>query len=155
MEFIPIRRSLEENGDLLAFPEFGEILRMSVAFYERVGFDPPWIGYFVKEGDQWVGSAGFKGKPMAGKVEIAYGVQPAFQRRGFGTAICRQLVQLALQTDPRVRVAARTLPDNRASIGVLKKNGFELLGMIWDEEDGHVLEWKYVKGKVEVPEKCS
>jgi [ribosomal protein S5]-alanine N-acetyltransferase len=149
MEFIPIRRTSEENRELLSFPEMGELLDMSVAFYKRVGFDPPWIGYFVKESDQWVGSAAFKGKPIAGKVEIAYGVQPAFLRRGIGTAICCQLVQLALQANPRIRITARTLPDNRASIGVLKKNGFELMGMIWDEEDGHVLEWKHVKGKVE------
>jgi RimJ/RimL family protein N-acetyltransferase len=54
-------------------------------------------------------------------------------------------VELSLATDPAIRITARTLPDSYASIGILKKNGFVCLGMVYDEEDGDVLEWEFKK----------
>jgi hypothetical protein len=57
----------------------------------------------------------------------------------------RQLVLLSLQTSAAIRITARTLQDGYASIGILKKNGFECLGVVYDEEDGNVLEWELKK----------
>ncbi|MEP7229770.1 MAG: hypothetical protein ABI691_05930 [Ginsengibacter sp.] len=37
----------------------------------------------------------------------------------------------------------RTVEDNYASVKVLKKNGFECIGTVYDEDDGEVLEWEY------------
>jgi RimJ/RimL family protein N-acetyltransferase len=94
------------------------------------------------DGNALVGTAGFKGKPKEGKVEIAYGTFKNYEGQGIGTEICRQLVLLALQSDPDVRITARTLQDGHASMAILKKNGFKYMGVVWDEEDGDVLEWE-------------
>jgi hypothetical protein len=53
---------------------------------------------------------------------------------------------LSQNTDPAIRITARTLQDGYASIKILKKNGFECLGIVHDEEDGEVLEWELKKG---------
>jgi len=100
---------------------------------------------FAKYNDEIVGSGGYKGKPVDNKIEIAYGTFPAYQRKGIGTAICKALVELAIETDPGLIITARTLPENNYSTKILQKNNFLLLGMIWDEDDGDVWEWQYQK----------
>jgi hypothetical protein len=35
------------------------------------------------------------------------------------------------------------LPEENASTSILKKNGFVMLGTVWDDEDGNVWEWGY------------
>jgi len=116
---------------------------MTLDFYKRIVFNEPWICYFARIGDEIVGSAGIKGRPRDGKIEIAYGTIPRYQGKGIATEICRQLVHLSLSADPSVRITARTLPEENASARVLRKNGFEWLGPVWDEEDGEVWEWEF------------
>ena len=76
-----------------------------------------------------IGAGGYKGKPGDdGTVEIGYSVLAAYQRRGYATEAAIGLVARAF-ADPRVtRVIAETLPGLVASIGVLEKIGFRLLG---------------------------
>jgi len=122
------------------------ILEVYPGYYQKIGYQPPWIGYFASNNDNdIVGCGGFKGKPINGKIEIAYGTFKPFEGKGIGKEICRLLVLLARQSDPAVRITARTLQDNYASIGILKSNGFECLGTVQDEEDGEVLEWEFKK----------
>ena len=90
-----------------------------------------------------VGSAAYKGKPVNSKIEIAYGTMPQHRQRGIGTAICKALVDLALQSDPCVIITARTLPGNNYSTRILQKNHFRLSGTVIDPEDGEVWEWEY------------
>lgn len=73
MELLPIKESLEENTAFLHHPDCKEILPQSVEFYKVVGYVPPWIGYFVMMDGQLAGAGGFKGVPVDGRVEIAYG----------------------------------------------------------------------------------
>ena len=124
-------------------PECIPILDVYPDYYKKVGFNKPWIGYFATiDNDIIVGAAGYKGKPKQGKVEIAYGTFKKYEGQGIGTEICRQLVRLAVQTDHLVRITARTSKDGFASMAILKKNGFECLGTVHDEEDGDVFEWE-------------
>lgn len=116
---------------------------MSVTYFYKVGYLPPWIGYYVRADNQYVGAAGFKGRPRNGKVEIAYSTFPAHQNKGIGTAICRQLVMLAMETDPAVIITARTLPEESFSTKILQKNSFSRIGTVMDEDDGDVWEWAY------------
>jgi RimJ/RimL family protein N-acetyltransferase len=118
---------------------------MTINYYKIIGFVPPWIGYFAQLDNQLVGAAGFKGRPKDGKIEIAYGTFPAYQQKGIGTEICRQLVLLSLHTDPTVIISARTLPENNYSTKILVKNNFKFIGTVWDEDDGNVWEWQYTK----------
>lgn len=145
MELRPVKRAIEENEEFAEHPDCQESFYMTIEFYKKVGFQPPWISYFAQEQGRLVGSAAFKGAPKDGKVEIAYGTFLQFRQQGVGTEICRQLVLLALATDSSVRILARTLPEENYSTKILKKNGFKLLGTIWDEDDDNVWEWEYQK----------
>lgn len=143
IELLPIKQLLQDNIDFLDHPDCQESLEMSVQFYARVGYSIPWIGYYARMEGNLVGAGGFKGRPMDGKVEIAYGTFPAFQSKGIGTEICGQLVQLAKSTDPSVRIMARTLMEENHSARILRKNNFEWLGIVNDPDDGDVWEWEY------------
>ncbi|WPP52116.1 GNAT family N-acetyltransferase [Catalinimonas niigatensis] len=148
MELIPIKKTTAENQAFIEHPDCQESIYMTIFYFERAGFYPPWIAYYAQVEGKLVGAAAFKGKAQAGKVEIAYGTFPQYRKQGIGTEMCRKLVILSQQTDPQILITARTLPENKASVSILKKNGFELLGRIWDKEDGNVLEWKYTKSNV-------
>jgi ribosomal-protein-alanine N-acetyltransferase len=143
VELRPIFPTPEENTAFLNQLESPEILDMTIKFYARVGYSLPWIGYFAFLDEEIVGSAGFKGRPMQGKVEIAYGTFPAFQSRGIGSEICRLLVGIARATDPYVVVTARTLRKESHSTKILRRNKFVKKGTVIDPEDGKVWEWEY------------
>ena len=144
MELIPIKEHLTENEAFFAHPDCKESLGMCTDFYKRVGFRPPWICYYVKQDDELVAAAGFKGPPVNNKVEIAYGTFPAHQQKGIGTRIAEMLVQTALKTDPSVRVTAQTLMEENYSVKILRKNNFKLIGTAIDEDEGEVWEWEYL-----------
>ncbi len=150
MDLLVIDIDENKNTEFAKYKECRPVLDVYPDYYRRVGFNPPWVGYFIRRGNELVGSGGFKGKPREGKVEIAYGTFKKFEGQGVGTEICRELVSLSLNTDPFIRITARTLPENHASAGILKKNGFVLLGLVWDEEDGNVWEWEY-RGESALP----
>lgn len=144
MQLLPIDVEEFHNIRFRSNPECLEVLNIYPGYYKKTGFHKPWIGYFASfDGQQIVGACGYKGKPKKGKVEIAYGTFKNFRNRGVGTEICRQLVLLALHTNPAIRITARTLQDSHASIRILEKNGFECSGLTYDEEDGNVLEWEF------------
>ncbi len=145
MELVPVFEHLDENPEFAANPLLQESLHMSIDFYKRVGFSPPWICYYVKQGDELVGCAGIKGKPVNGTIEIAYGTFEYFRNQGIGSGICKILVKLSLKTDPSVRITARTLAENNFSTKILKKNRFKFLGGVYDPEDGNLWEWEYQK----------
>src|SRR5258706_15103970 len=108
MQLVPIFESVEENEEFVKNSLCKDTIYVCVDFYKRVGFNPPWICYYVKEEGQLIGSGAFKGKPVNNQVEIAYGTMPEHYRKGIGTKICKLLVDLSLQTDPGVRITART-----------------------------------------------
>ncbi len=142
MTFLPIDIDDQQDTRFTSDPEQLMVVNVFTDLYKKVGFNKPWIAYFVQnENNDIVGGGGFKGKPIDGRVEISYGTFKKFEGLGIGTAICRQLVEIARQTDSTLTLTARTLPDNEPSIRILKRNGFEYQGVVFDEEDGDVLEW--------------
>ncbi len=75
-----------------------------------------------------VASGGFMGPPQSGTAQTGYCVLPQFQKRGYATELLGGLVKWAL-TQPDVRrVAADTEWENPASVRVLEKTGFALVG---------------------------
>lgn len=143
MRLLPIKESIEENDEFGNNPLCQDSLMASINFYKSVGYSPPWIGYYTIHDDQLVGCAAFKGRPIDGKVEIAYATFEMHQHKGIGAEICRQLVSLSLKTDPSVRITARTLPEKNFSTRILEKNAFKLNGIVNDIDDGDVWEWEY------------
>lgn len=145
MNLLPIKITLEENVDFANNPLCTETLQMCIEFYKRVGFNPPWICYYVELDGELVGSGAFKGRPINNSVEISYATFENHRQKGIGRAICKTLVELSLATDPSVRITARTLPEHNYSTKILEKNNFILLGIVTDPEDGEVWEWEYRK----------
>ncbi|UTE78457.1 GNAT family N-acetyltransferase [Rossellomorea sp. KS-H15a] len=126
--------------------EFCKMVRVSQdEYYEKVGFEPPWISYLAVSDSDIVGVCSFKGRPKQGRVEIGYFTFPEHEGKGYGQFMCRSLVDIAQDFDPEVVITARTQPEDNASTSILKKNGFELQGVVTDEDDGEVWEWVYRK----------
>ena len=145
---MPIDIDEEKNVRFLQNSECADIVNIYPAYYKKIGYNKPWIGYVISDDDELIGVGGYKGKPVNGKVEIAYGVFQNHQGKGVATAICKELVRISLQTDPSVRITACTLQEGFASQAVLRKNGFMCLGTVHDDEDGEVLEWEYKTSNV-------
>jgi RimJ/RimL family protein N-acetyltransferase len=94
-----------------------------------------------------VGSCGFKAPPTAdGAVEIAYGIDPDHQGKGYATEAATALLDFAF-ADSRVRVVrAHTLPEANASTRVLTKCDFDCIGEVIDPDDGPVWRWEKRRG---------
>ena len=106
----------------------------------------PWTHGFAvvqRESGAVVGSCGYKGPPGADAVvEIAYGMNPAYQGRGYATEAARALVAFAFGSGQVSLVCAHTLPMENASTRVLTKCGFRRIGEVVDPEDGLVWRWE-------------
>ena len=106
----------------------------------------PWTHGFalVHQGsDTVIGMGGFKAAPdKDGVVEIAYGVVPVFQGKGFATEAAQALTSYAFNSGQVRLVRAHTLPQPNASTRVLAKCGFQHIGEIIDPEDGPVWRWE-------------
>lgn len=89
-----------------------------------------------------IGMCGYKGPPKEETVEIAYGLAPAYQRRGYATEAAQELVARAFASGLVRRVLAHTLPELNASTRVLARCGFERVGEVMDPEDGLVWRWE-------------
>ena len=141
MKLLPIKKHLYENEQFTNDPDCQDSIYVTVDFFKKVGYEPPWVSYYAEEDDRLVGAGAFKGKPTNGKVEIAYMVFPQCRQQGFGNNLVKALIQLALKTDPLITVTAKTLAEENFSTRILKKNNFNLLGTVMDEEGGEVWEW--------------
>jgi RimJ/RimL family protein N-acetyltransferase len=126
---------------------------------QRAELSPDWLARVrvATTGDPWtlgfalvhgatnvvVGTCGFKGPPGAdGMVEIAYGVSPDHQGKGYATEAAEALVAYAF-TSGKVRVLrAHTFLEANASARVLAKCGFRPVGKVIDPEDGPVWRWE-------------
>jgi RimJ/RimL family protein N-acetyltransferase len=84
-----------------------------------------------------IGTCGFTAKPdETGTVETGYSILPEHQRRGYAPEAVAALVEWAFSQSAVERIIAHTFPDLRASIRVLEKCGFALVGA--GEEEGTV-----------------
>jgi [ribosomal protein S5]-alanine N-acetyltransferase len=105
----------------------------------------PWIHGFRlvhRTSGGVIGTCGFKGPPGAdGMVEIAYGIAPEHQGKGYATEAAAALVSYAFSNAQVCLVRAHTLPEPNASTRVLTKCGFQHVGEVIDPEDGLVWRW--------------
>jgi [ribosomal protein S5]-alanine N-acetyltransferase len=106
----------------------------------------PWLWGFAivhRESKSVIGNVGFKGLPDEdAAVEIAYGLVPAFQGRGYATEAAEAVIAFAVDSGRVRRLRAHTLPTANASTRVLSKCGFQFTGPIKDPEDGLVWRWE-------------
>ena len=133
-----------------------EIERMEPAIRAQVS--PAWLAMLdaAKPFDPWIlgfdialvasgaviGSAGFKGPPQDGVVEIAYGIEPAHRGQGYATEAAAALTGFAFKSGEVRCARAHTLPEPNASTRVLIKCGFMHIGTVTDPDDGPVWRWE-------------
>lgn len=105
---------------------------------------PPFGAYWGERDGAYVGLCAFKGGPdVHGEVEIAYYVFPDFERQGIAGEMVKALIVVAWQGGAQGLIA-HTLPEESASVSVLKRSGFRFDGDVDDPQDGPV--WRWVRG---------
>lgn len=143
---IPADGSLALEGatshDVLA-----DVVTATVDLYLRRGFVAPWIGYVAVEDGVIVGSCGFAAPASDGEAEIAYFAFPGHEGKGVATRMATALMALSQDAarTQGIRFIAHTLPAEGASTSILRKLGFELLGVIQHNEDGEIWKWRLVR----------
>ena len=143
MDLIPITLNEDKTNNAYASADCQQLLSMYDEYYPKIGFNVPWIAYFVVRQDQIVGSCSFIGKPQDGKVEIAYWTFKEFEGQGIASFACRELVSIATQTDQTVIITAKTAPEHNASTKILENNNFVFSEIVQDEEIGDAWLWTH------------
>jgi RimJ/RimL family protein N-acetyltransferase len=140
---IPIGRDGRPEPALGALPEdIPAILEATADFHDRIGYEPPWIGYLALDGDAIVGGGGFGGPPQDGRVEIAYFTRHGLEGRGHATRTAAALIAVARQALPGVVVWAKTAPEPGRSPAILERLGFQRDGLVVDHEVGEAWAWR-------------
>lgn len=135
---LPVDKNLEifhtENGRLL--------ISMYEQYYKLMGFNLPWVGYFIIHDNILVGSCGFVGKANDGVVEIAYWTFKEYEGKGVAGFACNELIAIAKKEDPSMILTARTAPRFNASVKILQKQGFSFYSNAQDIEIGAAWDWR-------------
>lgn len=122
-----------------------ERIHQSRAWHVRTGAPPEWGGFLciAASSRHVVGTCAFVNAPdVGGRVEIAYGTLPTFERQGYATAMAAALVKRAAAS-PEVRtVFAHTLPEINASTRLLARLGFTQVGTGHDVDAGPIWVWE-------------
>ena len=80
MNFLPIEMDNTQNLRFKENPECVVVLDVFTAYYRKVGFNKPWIAYFVcDDSNEIIGGGGYKGNPKENKIEIGYGTLKIFK----------------------------------------------------------------------------
>jgi [ribosomal protein S5]-alanine N-acetyltransferase len=107
--------------------------------------DPWQFGFAIihKIDNVLIGTCGFPGPPDSnGIAEIAYGIAPTYQGKGYATEAATALIGFA-SNDSRVKIiCAHTLAELNASTRVLEKCGFKKIGDAVDPENGLAV-WRW------------
>jgi RimJ/RimL family protein N-acetyltransferase len=118
-------------------PDFLDQLR------QREATDSWQDGFGVLLGKKLIGLCSFAGPPSEDAVvEIAYGIAPDYEGRGYATAAARALIEYAKGTGQVCSLRAYTLPQENASTRVLQKCGFIFVGEAMNSQDGKVWRWE-------------
>lgn len=134
---------LNENKQLKIFnsPECQQLLKIYDEYYPKIGFNFPWVAYLIIKENKVVGSCSFTGKPINGKVEIAYWTFKEFEGKGTASFACKELVSIAKKENSNIILTAKTMPENNASTKILENNGFTFSKIVQDKEIGDAWFW--------------
>lgn len=121
--------------------EIDQACAATAAMYDRLGFDPPWIGYIAIASGTAVGGGAFVGSPANNRVEIAYFTLSDRRHTGVATRTARRLVEIARHHAPGIELYAKTMPEENASTRILTRLGFRMIGTDIDHEIGEAWAW--------------
>lgn len=119
-------------------------------FYESFRMNgTDWASYFTTHRLDKVllGTCGFKGAPdTEGVVEIGYEMHEDYRLQGLTTEAAQALVDFAFNSPLVAMVRAHTISfTDNPSVSILKKLGFELIGLFNDPDDGEIWRWEKLK----------
>lgn len=143
MKLVPITQQEDKTNELYASADNQTLLAMYDDFYPKIGYNIPWVGYFVIRQDKIVGSCGFIGQPVDGKVELAYWTFKEFEGQGIASFACKELVTIAKQVDPSLTITAKTAPEKNASTKILENSNFVFKEIVQDDEIGDAWLWTH------------
>jgi RimJ/RimL family protein N-acetyltransferase len=142
------RRALGERLGV-RFPDDFPVFPEGIAWWRQrlrsESVDPGWTIWFAirVEDGLVIGDGGFKGAPDGdGVVETGYALVEQARGQGYGSEFVRALIGWAFAHPEVTAVTAETLPDNVASIGLLRSLGMEPTGSYEDANEGTVLRWR-------------
>ena len=141
MELRVIELNIDKSEAIYNSTNCQMLLKTYDDYYQVIGYNLPWVGYFVIKEDKIVGSCGFTGQPKEGKVEIAYWTFDEYEGQGIASFSCKELVRISKHSDPMIIVTAKTAPEYNASTKILQKNGFTFTGIVQDHEIGDAWLW--------------
>ena len=145
LEFKIIQPNEDKSNELYISENCQELIQMMDEFYPKVGFNIPWVGYFLLLNNQVVGTAGFTGQPVDNTVEISYWTFKEWEGQGIASMACKELIAIAQKTNPSVTITAKTLPEQNASTKILQNNNFKFVEIVQDHEIGDA--WLWVREK--------
>src|SRR6266404_1762814 len=106
---------------------------------EKAKAGDPWqFGFAVihKIDNRLMGLCGFPGPPDSdGVAEIAYGIAPSYQSKGYATEVANALIDFASRDSRVTTICAHTLAETSASTRVLEKCGFKKISYGLDPEN--------------------
>lgn len=142
---LPININEDKTQKIFASGNCQQVLNIYKAYYPKIGFHFPWIGYFILDNNVVVGSCGFTGKPQNGEVEIAYYTFKENEGKGIASFACKELITISKATDSSIIVTAKTSPEHNASAKILECNGFKFESIVQDEDIGDSWLWKLIE----------
>jgi RimJ/RimL family protein N-acetyltransferase len=121
----------------------GDAAAAQADLYEQTNAQEPWIAYLAYDVDanEIVGICAFKDMPEDGMVEIAFYTFPNYEGQGWGGQMAARLVDIAWATGEVDTIFAHTEAEENASLRILKKLGFTLVGPM-DYPEGTVWQWE-------------
>ncbi len=141
LELKIIHPNEDKANELYISENCQELIQMMDEFYPKVGFNIPWVGYFLLLNNQVVGTAGFTGQPVDNTVEISYWTFKEWEGQGIASMACKELIAIAQKTNPSVTITAKTLPEYNASTKILQNNNFKFVEIVQDHEIGDAWLW--------------
>jgi [ribosomal protein S5]-alanine N-acetyltransferase len=141
MELKMIELTIDKSNELYSSKNCQVLLNSYDDYYQKIGFNIPWVGYFVVRQNKIVGSCGFTGQPKDGKVEISYWTFKDYEKQGIASFSCKELLSISQQHDPTVKITAKTAPEYNVSTKILQNNGFAFTTIVQDDGIGDAWLW--------------
>ena len=120
------------RGPMQSLQDAQELVKIRGSLFER-GLGIRWAIVLREKTDYVIGSCGFYKLDKGNRsVEIGYDLHPAYWRQGIMTEVLSTVIDFAYSGDfffPVNRIQAVTYLDHAASIGLLKKLGFQEEGI--------------------------
>lgn len=120
-------------------------------FYEAFKKNGNYWGSFFsvhKADRQLLGTCGFKGGlDESGSVEIGYEITEFYRQQGLASEVAQGLIDFAFSNADVQLVRAHTLANENPSVSVLKKLGFQFIGLFNDPDDGDIWRFELIRNK--------